>query len=252
MQQLITWRWNSPNPAFTAIRRLVENGYLHQEYIAQVAASAIAAPRLFTITRLGAAVLINTYGYDENQLNFLTPQLKNWKTAQTIISTNNFRVALYKALREKPEYELVEWRSESVFRGKPIYVYARENDKTKRKPLYPDSCFILKKGNLTSNNFLEADNGTETYAQFRTQLEVYQAYMASGLHEELFENPRSLNILIVTTTQTRCTQLMKLTAQVGGGKRYRFTTYSKATPDAILSQPIWERIGDEQPIPLML
>jgi hypothetical protein len=244
MQQLITWRWNSPNPAYTRIRQLVDAGYLQQHFITQVAASPIAATRIFTVTQLGAAVLMNTFDYDQGQISYFSPQMNNWKTLQTIIATNNFRVALLRAIAENPEYELVEWRNEAVFRAHPIHVHAKEKTATKRKPLYPDGFFIVQHGTTRSYNFLEADNGTETYDQFRKQLEIYQAYIESGLHQEIF-GVKSLNILIVTTTENRCKQLQKLTAQVGGSRRYKFTTYALATPTQVLTAPIWNRIGED-------
>ncbi len=246
MKQLITWRWNSANPAYTRIRQLVEAGYLHQEFITQISTSPIGATRIFTITPLGAAVLMNTYGYDEEQIAYISPQLKNWKTLQTIIATNDFRVALMRAIDEQSGYELTEWRTEATFRAKPIFVHVNK----KRKPLYPDGFFVLKKGTVQSYNFLEADNATESYAQFRSQLEIYRSYIDSGLHKELFSQT-SLNILIVTTTPSRCKQLLKLTAQLGGSKRYKFTTYTEASPANILTAPIWQRIGDNQPVSLI-
>jgi hypothetical protein len=250
MKQLIAWRWKSPNPAYTRIRKLVDAGYLHEEFVSVVAAAPIAATRIFTITPQAATVLINQYDYDEKQISYLTPQLKNFKTLQTVIATNNFRVALYKALADQEEYELVEWRNEAGFRAKPIYVHARDGETIKRKPLYPDGLFIVRNVKSISINFLEADNATETHAQLRSQLHIYQAYISSGMHKELF-NANSLNVLIVTTSEKRKKQLMSIAAQVGGGKRYRFTTYDQTISENILIAPIWHRIGEDEPIKLM-
>jgi hypothetical protein len=248
IRQLITWRWNSANPAYTRLRQLVEQGYLEQHFVTMVAAAPIAATKVLTISPLGAAVLARSYGYDEGNFAFISPQIKNWKTLQTILATNDFRVALLRACQDQPDYALVEWRNERVFRADPIYVPVK--DKEKRKPLFPDGFFILQHDNRRSYHFLEADNGTESYAQFRSQLEVYQAYMASGLHQERF-GVKSLNILIVTTTPHRAEKLKQLTAQVGGGQRYRFSTYEQATPQAILTAPIWQRIGETEPQALL-
>jgi hypothetical protein len=211
-----------------------------------VAAAPIAATKVLTISPLGAAALAQAYGYDEHDFYFASPQIRNWKTLQTLLATNDFRVALLRACHDHPEYELVEWRNEAVFRGKPIHVALKDKSGQKRKALFPDGFFILQHANRRSYHFLEADNGTETYAQFRSQLEVYQAYIASGLHQELF-GVKSLNILIVTTTPHRQEKLQLLTAQVGGGQRYRFTCYTHATPQAILTAPIWQRLGEAQP-----
>lgn len=243
IQQLITWRWNSANPAYTRVRQLVEQGYLEQHFVTMVAAAPIAATKVLTISQLGAAVLARTYGYDESSFYFASPQIKNWKTLQTLLATNNFRVALLRACSDHPEYEVVEWRNEAMFRAKSIYVSIK--GKEKRKPLFPDGFFILQHANRRSYNFVECDNGTETYAQFRSQLEVYQAYITSGLHQEHF-GVKSLNILIVTTTLQRRDKLQQLVTQVGGGQRYRFTTYEQAVSQAILTTSIWQRIGETE------
>ena len=250
MRQLITWRWNSANPAYTRIRQLLQQGYLEQHFITMVAAAPIAATKVLTISPLGAAALAQAYGYDEHDFYFASPQIRNWKTLQTLLATNDFRVALLRACHDHPEYEVVEWRNEAVFRGKPIHVSVKDKSGQKRKPLFPDGFFILQHANRRSYHFLEADNGTETYAQFRSQLEVYQAYIASGLHQELF-GVKTLNILIVTTTAHRLQKLQQLTAQVGGGQRYRFSLYAQATPQALLTTPIWQRLGEDQPQVLM-
>lgn len=250
IRQLITWRWNSANPAYTRVRQLVEQGYLEQHFIPMVSAAPMAAMKVLTITPLGAAVLAQAYGYDEHQLFFASPQIKNWKTLQTLLATNDVRVALLRACQEQPDYQLVEWRNETQFRSKPLYVMVKEKQGERRKPLFPDGFFILEHAQRRSYFFLEADNGTESYAQVRSQLEVYQAYIASGLHQEVF-GVKSLNILLVTTTPHRVEKLRQLTAQVGGGQRYRFTLYAQATPQAILTAPIWLRLGEPEPQPLM-
>jgi hypothetical protein len=246
VRQLVTWRFNSENPAYARISQLIKAGYLKVEFIPQIAATPIAATRILTITELGAAVLVQTYQYDETQLNYASPALKNWKSLQTILATNDFRVSLLRAIRNNPLYELLEWRNEAVFRGNPIYVYTKDHTTQKRKPVYPDGFFVLKNDRLRGFYFLEADNGTETYNQFRSQLEIYQAYIHSGQHEEIFGS-KTMTILIVTTTEARSKKLQQLTAQVGGSTLYKFTTYSQATPERILSEPIWQRIGESQP-----
>jgi hypothetical protein len=243
IRQLMTWRWNSANPAYTRIRQLVAAGYLEQHFVTMEAAAPIAATKVLTISQLGAAVLARTYGYDETNFSFASPQITNWKTLQTLLATNDFRVALLRACHDQPEYEIVEWRNEAVFRANPIYVSVK--GKEKRKPLFPDGFFILQHANRRSYNFVECDNGTETYAQVRGQLEIYQAYIASGQHQEVF-GVKSLNILVVTTTASRLEKLRALTAQVGGGQRYRFTTYEDATPQAILTTPVWQKLDSQE------
>jgi hypothetical protein len=250
IHQLITWRWNSANPAYTRLRQLVEQGYLEQHFITMVAAAPMAATKVLTIAPLGAAALAHAYGYDEHDFAFVSPQIKNWKTLQTLLATNDFRVALLRACRDHPEYELVEWRNEAVFRAQPIHVAVKDKSGQKRKPLFPDGFFILQHADRRSYHFLEADNGTETYAQFRSQIEVYQAYIASGLHQERF-GVKSLNILIVTTTAQRLEKLRQVVAQMGGRQRYRFTLYAQATPQAILTAPIWQRVGEDEPQALL-
>lgn len=242
IQQLMTLFWNSPNPAYTRLRQLVKYGYLEKCYITQIRAAPAASPMVLTLTRQGAAVLAETFGYDTEDFNFASRQIENWKTFQPIRATNDIRVALMRACWEDEHFTLVEWRNEARFRSKPRHVYIEG----KKKPVYPDGYCLVRQGRRMTYNFVEADNGTEGLKQFMGQMAVYQAYVDAGLYQEDF-GTRFWRVLVVTTGDKRLENLRRKVIQVGGGGRnYLFTTYDRISPQTILSAPIWRMTrGDE-------
>ncbi len=233
--------WNSSNPAYTTVRRLVKHGYLVESYITQVRAAPGASPRVFTISPLGAAVLCDTYGYTKSEINYLSREVNNWQTLQPILATNAIRAAIDRACRDSGQFTLSSWILEKEFR--------REVDTVlldgKPTPLYPDGFFTIETDRIKSNIFLEVDNGTEGLAQFKSQMSIYQAYILSGRYERRFQ-AKSLRIAVVTKSKRRLEALRTATKSAGGSERYWFTTADEVTAQTALTSPIWKRtIGDE-------
>lgn len=236
VSQLQTLFWNSPNPAYTRLRQLAENGYLERHYITQVKAAPAASTLVFSLSKLGAEVLAANRGYTAEDLYFATKQIRNWQTLQPLLAVNNFRVALTRACRDHPEITLKQWLAEIAFRRHPDRIIVNG----RKTPVYPDGFCILETPAAKGYMFVEADRGTEGIEQFKSQVNIYQEYIRSGLYETRFQT-KSLRILVVTTSDRRLQSLRKATVAVGGGARYWFTTFDRVTPQTVLTTPIWTR-----------
>lgn len=234
VSQLITLFWNSPNPAYTRLRQLVQAGYLEKHFITQIRAAPAASPMVFTISKQGAAVLTEHFGYGREDFHFVSRQVKNWQSLQLLQATNDIRVALTRACWEDPAYELVEWRNELRFRSNPDFVYLEH----KKVPVYPDGFCIVRRENARTLNFVEADSGSEGLPQVLQQLRIYMAYTQSGLYEQSF-GTKFWRVLLVTNSLKRRDNIRKRLAALGGGANFWFTTFDELTVNSVLRQPIW-------------
>jgi len=250
ISHISTMFFGSIKPAYGRVKKLVDAGYLEVHYLSAVTSAPASSERIFTISRQGAMVLADTFGYSREEIHYASRQVKSAEKVKSILDLNRFRAYLYRASHDHPRVELVRWVNEAKFRAQPDQVYIKNaNGADSKKPIYPDGFFqmqvAVRDKVLVGDFFVESDSGLEGYAQFQTQMEIYQAYILSGLFEERFQS-QSLRILIITNGETRLKKLMEKTAQVGGRDRYWFTTFDRfesRPPEAILSTPIWSKIN---------
>jgi len=86
--------------------------------------------------------------------------------------------------------------------------------------------------------------------KFTPQIVAYDSYVANGAYEKRFQ-AKSLRILIVTTTIKRMEGLQKATQRVSGATYYWFTTFDKVNVESVLSSPIWQKLGNDELVPLI-
>ena len=130
-------------------------------------------------------------------------------------------------------------------RADPDYVKLIDSKgRTRKKPVLPDGYFRLVVPQGTAHFFLEVDRGTEPHSRFRPQVEVYEAYTASGQYQARYSK-RSLRILVVTTAEGRLANLKKTVEKAGGDRKYWFTTFEQVTPETVLTGPIWQQLDGE-------
>lgn len=248
--QVQTLFFTSPSPTYTRLQKLFHHGYLERHFITQVAAAPAASPIVYTVTALGGAVLTANFNYTAEDIHPVTRQVLNWQTLQHLLAVNEARVVLTRACQEQG-VTLLTWLDEFTFRAHPDTVWVgSDTGKQSKKPVLPDGYFRLKTLRGEAAFFLEVDRGTEGSPQFKSQIEIYQAYILGGGYQERFKS-RSLRILTVTTGVRRLANLSKAVVQVGGADRYWFTTQGQITPAQILTAPIWQVVGREGVYPLI-
>ena len=102
---------------------------------------------------------------------------------------------------------------------------------------------------------VELDRGTQWSEQYKRKVRAYLAMWESGLYEKHY-NTRSLTVLTVVTTgdteqdANRVQQLLDITNSQKDVARantfedlFYLTTLEQATPQAILTEPIWSVAG---------
>lgn len=171
---------------------------------------------------------------------------------------NNVRVALLLAARSCGA-TVVTWLADRYFRKFPLPVTLSN----KSLDLVPDDYFHLQwevpdpddpelVRERSAHRFIEVDMGTETgrsnnssYRTFEGKVKAYLEYYRSGAYTERF-GTRGMAVLVVTTNETRLSNLKRITEEAKGGGRFWFTTMKSITSEHILTGKIWQAAGTEE------
>ena len=233
--------FSSRSTAQYRLQRLYQHEFLDRHFMPVVTTAPAASPMIYTLGKRGAYLLTRELGYAPAQLRRFPKAIK-WQFMEHLLAINEVRAAISLACRDHG-FTLEEWLDEPVFRGAPEYVQVTDGKgKTSDKPVFPDGYFRIKTPQGTAHCFLEVDRATEQQSKFRPQVEVYEAYVASGQYQARF-SPKSMRVLIVTTTTERMLNLKKTVEAAGGDAKYWFTTLAQVTEATVLTAPIWERLG---------
>lgn len=171
---------------------------------------------------------------------------------------NNIRVALTIAAR-KSGITVVTWLTERYFKQYPLEVISGGTV----EKLEPDDYFHLSReipDPESSDNpwtdeyhrFIEVDMGSETgrslniqYRTFERKVKSYLEYYRSGAYQERF-GTRGMAVLVVTISETRLTNLKRITEEAKGGGRFWFTTMERITSEHVLTGKIWQIAGKDE------
>lgn len=240
-KQLERLFFTSRSTAQYRLQRLYQHEFLDRHFMTVVTTAPAASPMIYTLGKRGAYLLSREMGYTPAQLRRF-PKVIKWQFMEHLLAINEVRVAISLAC-QRNGFTLEEWLDEPVFRGAPEYVQVTDGKgKMSDKPVFPDGYCRIQTPQGTAHCFLEVDRATEQHSKFRPQIEVYEAYVASGQYQARF-SPKSMRVLIVTTTSERMQNLKKTVEAAGGDAKYWFTTLEQVTADTVLTAPIWERLG---------
>lgn len=243
--------FNSRSTAQYRLSRLYQHEFLDRQFMSVTSGGPASSPIIYTLGKRGAQVLIDELGYEQNEVRLPKRAAFAWQFLEHLLKINDVRVAVTLATNTHG-WELEAWYDEAVFRGNPDYVMLKsDKGKMSKKPVLPDGYFCLNTPWGKAHFFLEVDRGKEPHSKFRPQVEVYQAYTASGQYQTRFSK-RSLRVLVVTTSPRRMANLKETTLKAGGDRKYWFTTFEQLTPDTVFTVPIWQRLDDETLQPLII
>ncbi|MBK9123532.1 MAG: replication-relaxation family protein [Chloroflexi bacterium] len=244
-QQLENLFFNSRSTAQYRLQRLFQHEYLERQFLSVVGAAPTGSQTLYTLGERGAVIVARDTDTDPRDVYRPKRGVYAWKFIEHTLAINDFRTAVSVAAVHNG-FHIEEWLDEFSFRASPDYVEIRgAGNRVTRKPVYPDAYFCLVTPRGRTRFFLELDRGVEPRARLKPQFAVYEAYTAGELYQQRFQ-ARSLRILVVTTSPQRLASLKHVVTDVGGDRKYWFTTMSLATPESVLSAPIWEQLGDSE------
>ena len=248
-EQIQALFFGSRSTAQSRLSRLFQHEYLERHFPTIYGNAPASTQAIYTIGKRGAQLLVDAYGYDRSDLRLPKGGSFSWMFLEHVLKINDVRVAITLAARAN-DWQVAEWRDETFFRAKPDYVtLSDKRGKGRKLPVLPDGYFMLVTPHGKARFFLEVDRGTEALSKFTPQVAVYESFVGSGQYQERFQ-ARSLRVLVVTTSQKRLDSLMRATKEVGGDRKYCFTTFERFTNETALTGAIWRRIGDADLSPL--
>lgn len=236
--------FTSRSTAQYRLSHLFQHGYVQRHFLPVYAGWS---PTLYTLDKRGISLLRREHGMkkiavwdSENGHEFLSHTL----------AIHDVRVAVTIACREAG-YTLVRWMSESDLKADYDRVQI-PNDKGKLQDisLIPDGYFTIQTPHGNASFFLEMDMGTMTVGRFTTKIRAYIAYMKTGAYTQRYQT-RSLRILSITNSYTRCENLRVSAESVGADKRFLFASQAMITAESILHQAVWHGAGNPSPTPLI-
>lgn len=241
--------FGSKSTAQYRLFRLFQHGFLQRQFAPVVTGSVVTTSPLYTLGARGAQLLVEEFGYTPQQLRVPKKDF-SWTFVEHLLHINEFRLAIELAARTH-EWTIEVWEDERTFRAETDYVSVRGADGSRRdKPVLPDGYFRLATPRGRAHFFLEVDRGREAESAFKPQIQVYEAYTASGQYQARYSQ-KSLRIIVVTTTDRRLRNLMQVTAKSGGDGKYWFTTFSQVSANTVLTAPIWKRLSEVMLYPLV-
>jgi len=180
----------------------------------------------------------------------------DWKPKQQVVSylylahllaTNTVRIAITKAAQQQG-FVVEEWRDDKTLKrehAKEVVTLTGLQGGVEQAAVVPDGYFVLDTGPHRYKQFLEVDRRTVTGEastigahDWARKVSIYLEYFRSGKYQARYGTMKG-RILTVTTGEKRLENLKAITERIGGKSRFWFTTFEKATADAILTAPIW-------------
>ena len=175
-----------------------------------------------------------------------------------ILATNEVRIALAHACAQN-NITLATWIDEKILRkNRPRANHIPFGD-TVVASVIPDAyCALVDSHRGTTASFcLEVDNGTAIVTPTKDEkrgwgrkIRGYIALYESGEYARRFDT-KTLQVLIVTTSQERLQHLMEATATITQEHIFLFTTFNQLASHTVLQEPIWISHVNDAPISLL-
>lgn len=227
---------------------LYDHGFLERQFL-PVRGGILNSPILYLLDKRGAEMLRAEFGYDDLNWNPRNNQV-GYEFLDHTLAINDVRISVSLACRDAG-YQIQIWQDEADLKADYDYVTLRpRTGKPQKVSVIPDSFFVLQTPHGRAPFFLELDRGTMTTKRFRTKIEAYIAYLASGQYQQRFQ-VKSLRVLTVTLGAQRCNNLKRVTEEAGGKQWFYFATLAELSWQKILYAPVWQVAGFEGYTPLI-
>lgn len=251
------------HPTKTSIARrrlklLYQNGYL-ERILTPIRPALWATRPVYRLAEQGAETVAAELGIAPKKLAYWGKGFDKDHRAADVsllffehaLAINDVRIAVTLAARSKG-YRIEKWLDDNQLKSDVMkdYVTVKGQRRTERVAIIPDAYFLVDLGERRAHFFLELDRATMSSTRWKTRVLGYKTYTESGKYEQRYHT-RSLRILTVTTTQARLENLKKTTEAASNQKLFWFTTLDQITPETVFIAPIWLRVGEDTPIPLL-
>lgn len=217
-------------------------------------------PFVYWLDRNGAELLAIQRECELSELDWHPKQhLVKYLYLDHLLATNDVRIAVTLAAQVLG-YSLETWVDDTTLKRNHAHdtvTLSGPQGGVEQAAVVPDGYFVLDTGDHHYHHFLEVDRRTVTGQattvgahDWARKVSTYLAYIRSGKYEARYGSMKG-RILTVTTGEKRLANLKAITERSGGKARFWFTTFAQATPDAILTAPIWAVASKEGCYPFL-
>lgn len=237
----------------TRLRYLTAAGYLARLEQPQTRTEG-RRPFLFMLTAAGRSVLMEELGYEPEDIDW-KPSYNDagWSYLAHQLAINDVHVAITQAAHSL-SWVIERWVDDRFLRKLHVdrVLLPDEDGRMGEVAIVPDAYFVLQASPPPPqlHFFLELDRATMAVAptsarvkSWRQRIRAYQAYFASDTIVTRY-GTRQVRVLTVTTGEKRLAALKTATEEVGGHKRFWFTTTAALTAQSALRGAIWQLAGE--------
>lgn len=237
--QIAALFFGSREAAQYRLERLYDHKYLERVFV-PVALGEGRSPTFYVLDKAGAELLRLERGYDEIKWFDTSRELTREKIAHTT-AINDFMVSMAVACNREG-FELT-WQTENEVKAQYDRVSVKTSSgKSVDLPILPDSILTIATHDRLHRCLLELDRGTMEADRFKNKVRAYVEYYQSGKYEARYHS-KTMRVLTIIATkysgEKRLMNLKRATEQVGGKRRFWFTTAKEISPESVLYQPIW-------------
>jgi Replication-relaxation len=242
--------WGAGHPPAAAYRRigkLIEAGYLSSHRLPSLSGIG-SGKRFLTLGASGRRMVAETLRIPVKELRGVDPSAPLFVHHHEAIG--DFRIALETALGASPDLSLRSWTDERELRQQPMRIrdafIARGAERSRQITVVPDAKFTLAARGRLQTFFLEIDMGTIAINRLCLRIRGYLRLQDDEPAPVLFVVPTRDRVVQISHLVR--TQAMELSA---GSEVVFITTRAAVTNEAIVSTPIWHRVGVEGLHPLV-
>ncbi|MHB1357696.1 MAG: replication-relaxation family protein [Anaerolineae bacterium] len=241
----------SQNTTNYRLQRLYQHGFLDRRW-RPVEYGQGMGQAIYLSTKRGVNILAQHLTVHPEHLHHQsTSRTARSPFLEHTLQVNDVCIAFALAVQDAG-YRIERWIREDELRAAREYVYLSTTSGTPRQvAIIPDAYLVLRFGDRRAHFLLEIDRATETSGRWAHRVQAYLAYIASGQYSRRF-GTTSLRILVITTSRERMANLLRATEEAGGGSVFWFTTLELAQSGDVLTEPIWQVVGQEGMIKLIV
>lgn len=231
------------------LSKLWQNGYLNKPSREQ---RTRLPCMIYWLDSLGAEQVANRHGNPFDRFQWV--KRPRWGQVAHDIAVNSFRIDVMQAVQHMPTFELGVWYSEGVFRHwKDVVTFSTEKGVTQKR-VTPDGYFEIWIDGKIFRLLFELDMATRDNPNFILEkARPCLAYIKSTLYRQRFGHNAG-RVLIVTTTPLRLKYMKARTEAALGNAAsvFLFSTFDLVNDQTVLSEPIWYRGGETDPVALLV
>lgn len=251
------WRGLSKRRVDELMQPLLKNGLVYRP---NPKVRARYDNMFYWLSKKGAVEVAHSFNVSWKDLDWL--RRPRWGQVEHDFMVTDFRIIAQEACNLHPDFELVQWVSESSFRAwKDKVAYTTLAGNSGKRQIEIDGFGKIKR------EFPDRPNQQPFFSRFMPEIELSPkdnprfvdhkilpglAYIRSDIYSKRFGSNSGRWMFMVETEEKQ--ENYRLATERAVGEEdwvlFYFTTFAKLSIESFLFEPIWWRPGDEEPVPM--